>query len=283
MGSFAQQIIKASAATLGGRNRCVPSQPRPSTLLCSQPALSPPSHQWAPSSATARRNAAQLDVALALFFLHPGNKMLFGACCWACWLRSTRVFAVSDVSLATPPSLHRGAAGSSFDYTHSSTKGHEPNVLLRLAKLCRSLERWKGFPKPRKHERLLSCSLCRTCLPGPLAVPHKTVDTTLQQKNEISEQHVPNPKHCIGILVFPPLQSSLIYPKPTSLLLNTCELYWAISDATNGHDVSADDTVPSLHARRSFQISLHRRCISAGWNDVPCSFLVHAVKREGKK
>lgn len=228
MGSCAAPSTKASAAVLGGWNRRAPSLPRPCALPCSQPALSSRYHPE-PPLASARGNTAQQAVALALFFLHPRNKMPFGVQCWACWLRSTGVSPVSGQPLAIPPSSHRGAAGSSMGYSLSSTKIISPNVFLTLAKVRGSLERGRAFPKPRKHELLHLQDLPPQ--------PSKTAETSLRCQNEISEQRLPRPKHRVGILVFSLLQNSLIYPKPTSLLPNTSELYWVILNATNGHRV----------------------------------------------
>lgn len=100
--------------------------------------------------------------------------MPFGACCWAWWLRRTGVSAVSGLSLATPPSLHSGAMGSSFGCTYSSTKDDKKQCIPPPEQ--RYVEAWrdeKGFPKRRKHELLLSCSVCRTCLPSPPLSPPK--------------------------------------------------------------------------------------------------------------
>jgi len=283
MGGFAQQIIKASAAMAGGQNHCVPSQPRPSAIPRSHPPLSPSSPPWAPSPGQCRMQYCTAGCWPLLYF-----SCIQGTRCplvhWAWWLWSTGVSGDSGLSLPTPPSFHAGAAGCSFGCTYSSTKGHKNQRVLPPEQSCvEASGDKKGFPKPKNTRGCWAAPFT-----GPTSAvlrlpPQKTTETALQWKNEISEQHLPSPKHHVGIPVSLLLQSSLIYPKSTSLPPNSGELHRVISNAMNGHHGWADDTVPSPHARQSFPISLHRQCVSAAWNDVPCSFHVQTVKREGKK
>lgn len=195
-------------------------------------------------------------------------------------MRSTGDSAVPGLFFAIPPSLHRGAAGSSFSCTHSSPKDHKTSVFLPLAKGIWETGEQKRFFQAQNTWAAADL-LCLQDLPPQSNVfpPKKGRDISIV-KNELHEQHLPSPKHCIGILVFPLLQSSLIYPKPTSLLQNTNELHRMIPNVMNGHHVWVDDSMPPPCARQSFQIPLHRQC--TGWNGVLCSFHVQTAKREGK-
>lgn len=76
------------------------------------------------------------------------------------------------LSWAIPSSLHRGATGPSFGWMSTSTKDCKNQCIPPPEQ--RFVEAWrneKGFPKPREQE--LSCSVGKTCLPSPLALPPK--------------------------------------------------------------------------------------------------------------
>lgn len=185
---------------MGGGNVPVPSQPRPSALPCSQPALTPlPFPSLNPLLSQPQMQPPTAGCGRCSIFQRTKRPLVPEL---RVQLR-TSVSLLSLLSLHIPPSLLSSAVGFLAIPTHSS-KITNPRISLPLAEVCGSLEEGKGSPNPRKDEQRPSCSLCRTCLPK-----------SLQWTNESSEQHLP-----IGILLLPLLQSSFIYPRTPRLLLN---------------------------------------------------------------
>lgn len=180
---------------------------------------------------------------LTLLLLHSGNKMPSGA---------SALLPLGCSRLPVLPCRE----GSSFGWPRSSTKAHKKQCIPPPEERYR--EAWgneKVFPSP-EHTRS-----CRAALPAgqpaPPAVPPQSCrGIALVEKWADPQAASPSHKHHVGILVFLLLKSSLIYPKTTSLLLKASKLYWVISNASSGHHVWVDDTVPSPLAKQSFWISL---------------------------
>lgn len=128
--------------------------------------------------------------------------------------QTSGVPAVPGLALHTPPSLHWADVGFLAIPTPLS-EIINLRISLPLAKVCGSLEKGKGSPKPRKHKQLLSWSLCRTCRDIPTV------------RNGSSEQYVPT-----GILLLL-LCSSFVYPQMPRLLLSPRDLCWVISGGMN--------------------------------------------------